>query len=215
MKKLIAGVQQFQSEVFESQKDLFQSLSQGQQPHTLFITCSDSRIDPSLITQTVPGELFMLRNVGNIVPPYHSDQSGEAAVIEYAVSALNVQDIVVCGHSQCGAMNALLHPSQAKSLPAVSRWLEYAEPTRNAIQVKLSHLEDEALLVATIEENVIAQLQTLAAHPVVAEKLSRGELRLHGWVYHIKTGEIMSYDAETTKFVALEKESPLRHCASI
>ena len=127
MQKLIEGTRHFQHTIFDTQKALFEQLSQGQQPLALFITCSDSRIDPNLLTQTQPGELFVIRNAGNIVPTYGAASGGEAGTIEYAVAALKVKDIIVCGHSFCGAMNGLLHPETLGALPAVQDWLRHAE----------------------------------------------------------------------------------------
>lgn len=129
MQKLVEGIHQFQQNIFTSQESLFQRLMRGQQPLALFITCSDSRIDPSLLTQTEPGELFIMRNAGNIVPSYGAVQGGEAATIEYAVSVLGVRDVIICGHSHCGAMGALLQPEQTAELPAVRDWLRHAEAT--------------------------------------------------------------------------------------
>jgi carbonic anhydrase len=208
MQKLVEGVHHFQSQVFNPKKALFEWLSRGQNPVALFITCSDSRIDPNLITQTEPGDLFVIRNAGNIVPPYGADH-GEPASIEYAVNALGIQDIVVCGHSHCGAMAALLEPGHLKDLPAVSKWLGHAEPTRRLVAEKYGHLQGEALLMATVEENVLSQLEQVACHPAVADKLVRGDVKLHGWVYKIETGEVFTFDPAQGQFVLLRETGPL------
>lgn len=129
MEKLIRGIHEFQSTHFSPQRELFQRLAGGQRPDALFITCSDSRIDPSLLTQTKPGELFILRNAGNIVPPYGAANGGEGATIEYAIRALGIRDIIVCGHTHCGAMQGLLQPEALEDLPAVRSWLSHAEAT--------------------------------------------------------------------------------------
>lgn len=200
MQKLIQGLHQFQSNVFSSQRELFERLAHGQKPEALFITCSDSRINPNLITQTAPGELFILRNAGNIIPPYGAANGGEGATIEYAVAVLGVKDIIVCGHSHCGAMGGLLKPESLTELPQVRGWLSHAEATRAIIKQNYQHLEGGALLTATVEENVLVQLENLRTHPAVAAGLSRGDLRLHGWVYKIETGEVFAYDPETGQF---------------
>src|SRR4051812_25228061 len=151
MQKLIQGIHQFREENFRPLQGLFEELSKGQTPETLFITCSDSRIDPNLLTRSKPGELFILRNAGNIVPPHGAGNGGEAATIEFAVAALGVKDIILCGHSHCGAMRGLLEPAAVTSLPTVSSWLSHAETTRRIVHDNYSHLEGDKLLTATVE----------------------------------------------------------------
>ena len=205
MQKLVQGIHKFQKEVFPEKQRLFEHLQGGQQPMALFITCSDSRIDPSLLTQTEPGELFILRNAGNIIPPYGTLYGGEAATIEYAVAVLGVQDIIVCGHSNCGAMGGLLDAQSIEKLPAVRSWLTYAESTQRIVEENYSHLTDpSAKLTVTVEENVLVQLENLRTHPTVAAALSRKALHLHGWVYKFETGQVFSFDPEEGQFVALE-----------
>ena len=156
MQKLIEGIHHFQQTIFDTEKRLFERLAQGQQPLALFLTCSDSRIDPSLLTQTKPGELFILRNAGNIVPPFGAVSGGEAATIEYAVAVLKVKDIIICGHSLCGAMDGLLHPGHLDGLSAVNNWLTYAQATGRIIEENYGHVTDKASrLTATVEENVL------------------------------------------------------------
>jgi carbonic anhydrase len=201
MQKLIQGIHRFQQESFRPLQGLFEQLSKGQNPETLFITCSDSRIDPNLLTRSKPGELFILRNAGNIVPPHGAASGGEAATIEFAVSALAVKDIIICGHSLCGAMEGLLQPEKVASLPAVSSWLSYAETTRHIVRANYGHLEGDRLLTATVEENVLVQLENLRTLPAVASRLARGDLHLHGWVYKIETGEVFAYDLTCGQFV--------------
>lgn len=203
MQKLIRGIHQFQSEGFRPLQGLFEQLAKGQQPETLFITCSDSRIDPCLLTQSKPGDLFILRNAGNIVPPHGPGGSGEAATIEFAVAGLGVKDIIICGHSHCGAIVGLLRPEEIARLPTMSAWLIHAEATRRIIRDNYGHLEGEPLLTATIEENVLVQLENLRTLPAVASRLLRGDLHLHGWVYKIETGEVFAYELEQGQFVAL------------
>jgi carbonic anhydrase len=203
MQRLIQGVHRFQEGSFRTLTSLFEQLSHGQKPETLFITCSDSRIDPNLLTQSKPGELFILRNAGNIVPPHGAANGGEAATIEYAVAALGVKDIIICGHSHCGAMKAVLQPEQAAELPAVSAWLGHAETTRRIMIENYTHLEGNALLTATVEENVLVQLENLQTLPAVAARLRRGDLHVHGWVYKLETGEVFAYEPQTGQFVPL------------
>jgi carbonic anhydrase len=201
MQKLIQGIHTFQEQNFVPLQDLFEKLSKGQNPDTLFITCSDSRIDPNLLTRSEPGELFILRNAGNIVPPHGAANGGEAATIEFAVAALGVKDVIICGHSHCGAMKGLLHPEAVATLPAVSSWLSHAETTRRIVLDNYQHLEGDRLLTATVEENVLVQLENLRTLPAVASRLVRGDLHLHGWVYKIETGEVFAYDLSAGQFV--------------
>lgn len=208
MQKLIQGIHQFQAKSFLPLRGLFEQLAKGQNPETLFITCSDSRIDPGLLTQSKPGDVFILRNAGNIVPPHGAGNGGEAATIEFAVAALGVKDIIICGHSHCGAMQGLLNPELVASLPAVSSWLTHAETTRRIMRDNYSHLEGERLLTATVEENVLVQLENLRTLPAVGSRLVRGDLHLHGWVYKIETGEVFAYDVENAQFVKLAEYSP-------
>jgi carbonic anhydrase len=200
MEKIIRGVHQFQTHIFSSQRELFERLAAGQKPDALFITCSDSRINPNLLTQTRPGELFILRNAGNIVPPYGAASGGEGATIEYAVSALDIRDIIVCGHSHCGAMHGLLHPEAVKRMPTVASWLGHAEATRRIIEEKYSELSEEELLLTAVQENVLVQLENLRTHPSVAAGLATGKLSLHGWLYEIESGRVYAYDPGKRQF---------------
>jgi len=152
MDKLVEGIKKFQAQVFGTKRELFTKLSEGQEPRALFITCSDSRIDPMMLTQTDPGELFILRNAGNIVPSYGGMLGGSTATIEYAVAVVNVKHVIVCGHTDCGVMKALLHPEVAEELPAVKTWMAQAESTRRIIRENFSHLIGEELLLTTIQE---------------------------------------------------------------
>lgn len=204
MEKLVEGVHQFQRDAYVQLKNLFGELADGQHPRILFITCSDSRVDPNLLTSSKPGDLFVLRNAGNIIPPHGASNGGEAAAVEYAVAALGVKQIVVCGHSQCGAMAGLLKPEKVQSLPAVASWLTHAETTRRIMQDNYTHLEGEALLNATVEQNVLVQLENLRTLPAVASELAQNTLELHGWVYKFETGEVFAYDAEKKQFQKLD-----------
>jgi carbonic anhydrase len=209
MERLVKGVHQFQNDVFSSQRELFERLKNSQEPDALFITCSDSRVDPTLLTQVDPGELFVLQNAGNMVPPYGAGDLGAAATVEYAVSALKVSDIVVCGHSHCGAMTGLLHPEKLGNMPVVEKWLGFAETTRRIMKENYTHLEDEAQRVtATVEENVLVQLENLRTHPSVAAAIARGDLHLHAWVYEFETGQVFAYDNESGQYEPLTTIGP-------
>lgn len=194
--KLVEGIQAFQETVVPEKSALFAQLATGQAPPTLFITCADSRIDPSLITQTEPGDLFVIRNAGNIAPAPEADGSsadGTAASIEYAAAALKVQHIVVCGHSSCGAMAGLADLPSVEALPSVARWLEHSH----------SLVADGApeSLDALIEQNVLLQLENLAMYPSVKALLDEGAVTLHGWVYDIGSGDVRAFNGDA--FVSL------------
>ena len=213
MQKLIDGLHHFQRSLFTPQRDLFERLAHGQAPETLFITCSDSRINPNLITHTQPGDLFILRNTGNIVPPHGASDGGEAATIEFAVAGLGVKDIIVCGHSHCGAMTGLLDDALVADMPAVRHWLTHAESTRRSMRENYAELEGAALTSACVQENVLSQIENLRTHPAVAARIARGQLNLHGWVYKIETGEVYSYDPAKAQFLKLTEasvETPMR-----
>ena len=203
MQTLVEGIHHFQQNVFPSKLRLFKRLAKGQQPLALFITCSDSRINPNLITQTEPGELFILRNAGNIVPP-HGTAGGEAATIEFAIVGLGIKDIIVCGHSLCGAMKALFSPEEIRqTMPTVSAWLGHAEATRRIVAAKYGRQQQSELVNLAIQENVLVQVENLRTHPVVAAGLARRELTLHAWIYTIETGQIRAYDFSSGQFHVL------------
>ncbi len=204
MKKIIQGVHSFQTNYLTTHREMFELLSQGQHPRVLFITCSDSRIDPNLITQSEPGEMFIIRNAGNIIPAYGAANGGEGAAVEYAVQALGIKEIIVCGHSHCGAMKGLLKLDKLEEdMPLVYQWLKHTEATRRTVKDNYQHYEGEQLLQATIEENVLTQIENLRTYPSIHSKLHKGEIELHAWMYHIETGEILEYD-----FVRREYLSP-------
>lgn len=208
VQQLVAGVHRFKHEVFRTQQEFFERLAKGQNPQTLFITCSDSRIDPNLITHTDPGDLFVLRNAGNIVPAAGAATGGEAATIEFAVVGLAVTDIVICGHTHCGAMKGLLHPEYLEEMPAVADFLRHAESTRRIVRSKYAGLGEAALLDVAIEENVLVQIESLQTHPAVASALASDKLKLHAWVYEIETGEIYAYDDGAAQFLPLAVARP-------
>ena len=211
MEKVLKGLIRFQKEVFAKKEKLFATLSEQQKPSVLFVTCSDSRIDPSLLMQADPGDLFIIRNAGNLIPTYGAAIGGSTATIEYGVSVLQVKDIIICGHTDCGAMKGLLHSEKLQELPAVKAWLQHAETTVRMVKDHCAHLKGEELFAATIRENVLVQLDHLKTHPAVATRLRRGDLRLHGWVYSIGTGEVWVYDDKKNDFVDLSKRNRKKH----
>jgi len=200
VRSLLDGIHRFQSGVFGPQRELFQRLVDKQTPDALFITCSDSRIEPNLMTQTKPGDLFILRNAGNLVPPW-GVASGEAATIEYALEVLGIDDIIICGHTHCGAMNAVLEPESTAELPAVRSWLKHAESTRRVLRDCYPNLEGDELAETAVEENVLVQVENLRTHPAVMSRLMRGALLLHAWVYDIEHGTVHAFDPDRGQFV--------------
>ncbi|MBI4867105.1 MAG: carbonic anhydrase [Candidatus Wallbacteria bacterium] len=210
MKKLIAGIHHFRTNIFGPKKKEFRRLVAGQSPVALFVTCADSRLNPNLITQAEPGDIFILRNAGNIVPPYGAVFGGEAATIEYAVAVLGVRDIIVCGHTNCGAMHALLAPGKLRELPAVGRWLEQTEVTRRIMRENYAHLRGRERELAAIEENVLVQIENLRTHPAVASGLASGKLDLHGWLFELETGIVNAYDPVLGCFDPIERDEVLR-----
>lgn len=207
MKRLIQGLHQFQTTYFHTHKELFELLSQGQKPKFLFITCSDSRIDPNLLTQAKPGEMFIIRNAGNIIPAFGATNGGEGAAVEYAVHALGVEEIIVCGHSHCGAMKGLLQIGKLEEdMPMVYEWLKHAEATRRTIKEHYQDYEGEELQKATTEENVLTQLENLRTYPVIHSRLKSGQIHLHGWVYEIETGEVTEYDPVRNQFLPAKSQ---------
>ncbi|EKM95903.1 carbonic anhydrase [Stutzerimonas degradans] len=196
---IIGGVKRFREEIYPQQRELFEKLAFEQKPRAMFITCADSRIIPELITQSSPGDLFVTRNVGNVVPPYGQMLGGVSTAIEFAVVALGVQHIIICGHSDCGAMKAVLDPAPLQRMPTVKAWLRHAEVARHVVEENCGCANEHTLGILT-EENVVAQLDHLRTHPSVAARLASGQLFIHGWVYNIGTSEIRAYDAQTGEF---------------
>ena len=207
MKKLIQGTQEFRTKVFNGQKSFFEALTKGQKPEALFITCSDSRLNPNELTQTKPGELFILRNAGNLIPAYGQGSGGEAATIEFGLMSLEIKHIIVCGHSHCGAMKALMSSDPLDSLPAVKKWLDHAAHTRQVVKENYTDLGEEDLMDVTIQENVLCQIQNLKTHPAVAARLARGELSIHAWIHRFESGQVFTYDPKTEQFASLEDHS--------
>ena len=206
MQNLIEGMARFYKEIFPQQKELYEKLAaDGQAPKAIMISCADSRVVPELITQVGPGELFVSRNAGNIVPPFAQSNGGVSSVIEYAVVALGVRDVIVCGHSGCGAMKALLNPVTLEAMPSVRSWLRHADAARAIVcEAYPDDMDEVAKLHALGLENVRAQLTHLRTHPSVAARIATGKLGLHGWFFEIERGRILALDGRTGKFVPLE-----------
>jgi carbonic anhydrase len=203
MEKLIHGVAAFVHSIHRGEKALFEKLATAQSPDVLFVTCSDSRIDPSLMTQTKPGEMFVVRNAGNIVPPPEAGMGGEAASIEYAVSVLGVKDVIVCGHSDCGAMKAVMNPEVGAGLSAVPGWLAHAGPTRALVARYFPDASPAMRELAAIELNVLVQIEHLRLLPFVRDACEAGRLAIHAWLYDIGAGEIRAFDSVTEHFVPI------------
>jgi carbonic anhydrase len=203
MQQLLTGYATFRSKVFAQRSGQFAELAHCQEPEALFITCSDSRVMPEMITQCAPGQLLCCRNAGNLVPPPEEMSDGVAATVEYAIRVLRVPDVIVCGHSDCGEMRALLDAGQLRDLPFLRSWVGYAGPMSHAFRGVMQDPRvwpAEERLRALTELNVIAQLQSLRAHPWVARGLKRGSLHVHGWLYDIPSGEIRSLDPGSGSF---------------
>jgi carbonic anhydrase len=210
MQTLLDGYARFRANVFPKRAELFRSLAESQNPSTLFITCADSRVVPDMITQSNPGDLFICRNAGNIVPSYGDTTGGVTATIEYAVMALGVENIIVCGHSDCGAMKAVLSGKKHEGMPAVDAWLKHSAMAMEVLRQHGVHDGNEVQLVSPADRlraltraNVMSQLAHLQTHPSVAAKLNNGRMNLYGWVYEIHSGQIQSYDPEVGRFVEL------------
>jgi len=203
MKEIIEGVHRFRTQIFPEKRGLFKSLANGQRPSALMISCADSRVDMSLVTQCDPGHLFFFRNAGNIVPPYGQALGAASATIEYAMVALQIPNIIVCGHSDCGAMKGLLAQGVADTMPVVAQWLKYADVPRQIVLTE-EHVDQKTRVDRLIHLNVLSQIEHLKTHPSVAVRVARGEVKLHGWVYDIEHGGVETYDQATGTFKPLE-----------
>jgi carbonic anhydrase len=203
IESILQGLNRFQKRVYPKNRELFEKLALGQRPEALFITCSDSRIDPCMLTQTKPGELFISRVIGNIVPRYPKTIGGVSATIEYAVGVLAVADVIVCGHTDCGVMKGVMNPEALEPLPNVTAWLRHAQPARRAAEKAEGRSDSPEFLLALTERNVVEQLENLRTHPSVAARLAQGNLRLHGWVYHIGGGIVTAYVPDLNKFIPI------------
>lgn len=203
MENLFEGALKFKSEDFESHRSLFESLEKLQKPHTLFIGCSDSRLVPNLITKSQPGELFIVRNIANIVPMYRQSEEylATTSAIEFAVQVLEVKKIVICGHSNCGGCAALYYPAEklAKT-PHTAKWLELAKPVRDEVLAKMESPDDSAREWLTEQLNIVLQIKHLMTYPFVESGVKSGEITIHGWHYIIQTGEVFNYNFEMGVF---------------
>ena len=209
MQDIIDGFLKFQRSAFPERAGLFKDLANQQSPRALFISCSDSRLVPELVTQREPGDLFVISNAGNIVPSYGPEPGGVSASVEYAVAALQVSDIVICGHSDCGAMTAIATCKCLDHMPAVAGWLRYADSGRVVNEAR-KHVDQPAKVASMVRENVIAQLANIQTHPSVRLALEEKRVTLHGWVYDIESGCIQAFDGRTGKFVPLADNPTVR-----
>ncbi len=204
MDHIVRGVIDFRKNVYPAHKDLFGALADSQNPDVLFFTCSDSRIDPNMVTGSNPGDLFICRNAGNVIPPHSNETGGMTASIEYAVAVLHVRHIIVCGHTDCGAIKGALDIPALKGLPHVKEWLSHCRSAMEIVRERHGIAGDEPLdtkyLNEAIEENVQQQVQHLRTHPVVAAKLATGKIEIHGWVYDIKSGNIRCCGRDSVQF---------------
>jgi carbonic anhydrase len=190
LKKLREGARRFQQEVFHQYRELFETLAKGQRPTTLVITCADSRVDPALISGAKPGEIFVERNPGALVPIYSNHAVGVSASIEYAVLVLGVRHVVICAHSDCGAMSATLHPEKTKGVPAVARWLSYARPALDRLSDRERAADPHHLQQAFTKHCVRVQMEHLLSHPSVQAAVAGRKLTVSGAYYDIPTGRI-------------------------
>jgi len=208
MEALFEGVKEFNAGDFHQYEELYRQLSKKQNPHTLFIGCSDSRVVPNLITKTMPGELFVIRNIANLVPPFRAstDYLATTSAIEYALKILQVKNIVICGHSNCGGCNALYSDEEnLKYIPYTRKWLELAMPVVPLVKIIMGSDMDTAKREWMTEQlNIVEQMNHLLSYPYIEEMYKSGDLKIYGWYYMIETGEIFNYDATLRRFVKIE-----------
>lgn len=208
MKDIIEGVLNFRKAEYPQRKALFNTLASGQSPDVLFITCSDSRVDPNLLTGSDPGDLFICRNAGNIVPPHSNQTGGMTASIEYALAVLGTQHIIICGHTDCGAVKGAMNLDAVKGLPHVTEWLSHCRSVMEIIRERHDLESGSAIEPChqgeAIEENVYQQVQHLKTHPIVAAKLATGKVQIHGWVYDIESGDIRCCDHINNSFQSFD-----------
>ena len=205
MKQIIEGVHRFRTQIFPEKRGLFKTLAGGQRPSALMISCADSRVDMQLVTQSEPGHLFNFRNAGNIVPPFGLALGAASATIEYAMVALQIPNIIVCGHSDCGAMKGLLAKGVADTMPVVAQWLKYADVPKQIVLAE-GEMDAKARVDRLIRLNVLSQLEHLKTHPSVAVRVARGEVKLHGWVYDIEHGSVDAYDQSKGAFAPVDAQ---------
>jgi len=211
MKKLVKGIVAFRRNIRQNYLETFAKLALGQSPNTLFVACSDSRVVPNLFASTDPGDLFVVRNVGNIVPPCHCDGTGlsvgdksEAAAIEFAVHQLKVSNLIVCGHSECGAMRALLEKSMVEQMPNLAEWLLDGKKIIDRLNHDENFAKDLAKHNRLSQLNVLQQLENLKTYPIVQQKLQEGTLKLHGWWFELSQAEVYAFEEEEGKFILID-----------
>ncbi|MBD1916528.1 MULTISPECIES: carbonic anhydrase [Cyanophyceae] len=218
MEKLLQGLREFQENYIPDHQELIQKLAKGQHPRVLFIGCSDSRVDPTIITQADIGDLFIIRNAGNIIPPYEATNGGEGATIEYAMEALDIRQVIVCGHTQCGAMKGLLQIGELEEkMPLVYHWLRHTEATRKLVEDHYSDLPKQEKLDLLVAQNVLTQIDNLQTYPSVRSKLHAGTLAIHGWIYKLDTAELLAYDEDSKAFIPPHSKiyADLEHAKSV
>jgi carbonic anhydrase len=211
MDKIVEGIRRFRRDIYPGLKPRYDELVRtGQKPHALVIGCSDSRVAFETLTGCGPGELFIVRNAGNIIPAYGKQMGGVTASIEFAVNVLPIRDVIVCGHTHCGAMAALLRPETSNDMPAVQKWVSFARQAKRRIGKEHTHEFDKHLREA-VAENVKLQVENLRTYPCIQQKLKSGQIRLHGWVYELENGDVVEYDEPGQRWLSLtEPEEPNR-----
>lgn len=205
MKQIIEGVHRFRTQIFPEKRGMFKALANGQRPSALMISCADSRVDMQMVTQCDPGHLFNFKNAGNIVPPFGLALGAASATIEYAMVALQIPNIIVCGHSDCGAMKGLLAKNVADTMPTVAQWLKFADVPKQIV-LSEGELDDKSRVDRLIRLNVLSQLDHLKTHPSVAVRVARGEVKLHGWVYDIEHGSVVAYNQASGAFAPVDAD---------
>ena len=220
MKKLVKGILEFRKKVLPSYRQTFAHLALEQKPDALFVACSDSRVVPNLFASTDPGDLFVVRNVGNLVPPCDpkradKPQGSAAAALEFSVERLNVRHIIVCGHSECGAMAALLEGAHAKGLPHLQDWLRHGEATVQKFKEQVNSDPKLSEVNRLSQVNVLMQLEHIHSYPFVKRKVDAGELMLHGWWFDIAHADVYAYEPEDKRFVLVEEGEAERIIARI
>lgn len=212
MKKLIQGIVDFRKKLTEENRILFAKLALGQKPDALFIACSDSRVVPNLFASTNPGDLFVLRNIGNLIPPASSssqDTSAPAA-IEFSIFSLNVSDIIVCGHSECGAMQALARGVDTLCCPHLESWLKYGEESLNKVRKGFIINPSLSEYNQISQVNVLQQMQHVSSYAFIRNRLEKKQLRVHGWWFDIAQADVYCYEQDLHQFVLIdEKEAKL------
>lgn len=208
MKKLIQGIVDFRAGLTKESRELFAQLALGQKPDALFVACSDSRVVPNLFASKNPGDLFVLRNIGNLIPPFSSGQEdmSAAAVVEFSVFCLNVSNIIVCGHSECGAMQALTNHLDLKCCPHMESWLKYGEESVNRVKNGLVLNPSLSEHNQVSQANVLLQMEHIASYPFVRERIEKKQLHVHGWWFDIAQADVYCYEKDQNSFVLIDED---------